>query len=413
MRANKTGANIGLTTVGVLAFLKPLADMLWAYQIVDLALLALAVLALLLGLRNSRIKLCAADFVACLLVSLITISFAQDTEGVVLFAKMSSAFLLYFIGRLCFEDVGSVIASLKASLAIALSVNVLLMVVGVGFQTWGNAHTFTGAYFFKTDLASAMCLALLVALYWIKDARLKWAMAAAAIMLIVASNTRAYYIIMFLVVLMYIMFEKAVVLNSRLFVVLIGGTVLALLVINWLFTTPFFSGLGFIGFRFESFADLFNEANTQGRNVIWAYLLEQIESSDPISKLIGISLTGDQVYVNGSEYGSHSLYIGMLFNTGIIGFLLLVVFFFSMLRYSLRYANNSRRFSFFVLSVQLMFLYSGVSVHVLQYTADSWIPMLLTGMLTSCYLCKSAEKPFGDALEVGGFWKKRGKFDAV
>ena len=89
----------------------------------------------------------------------------------------------------------------------------------------------------------------------------------------------------------------------------------------------------------------------------------------------------DLVVVNGSAYGSHSLYMGMLYNTGICGLSLLFMFMIAVFN-CLRKIQD-KRFSYFAVAIGAQFLISGLSVHVLQYTGNSWIPFAVVGAMFS------------------------------
>ena len=104
-----------------------------------------------------------------------------------------------------------------------------------------------------------------------------------------------------------------------------------------------------------------------------------------MDQMLGIDLTSDLILVNGSEYGSHSLYVGTLFNLGFVGLMLLlslIVLIFKAVE-TMQERKQGDAKPYLTLTLLLTFLLSGISVHVLQYSANSWMPMLMFGVAVS------------------------------
>ena len=368
----------------IVLFIKPFADMLWQFQAIDIALLVLVVLGLIIGLTHFSVHFGAIDVVAVLLMTLLLMSYIRSGSGISVFIKMESAFLLYFFGRVCYKTADKVINSLMIACCLVLLINCAVMVSGGGYQYWGAARTFSGLYYFKTDLASAAILSFTLALFWAKNKVLKLIVFFTSAGLIVLSNARVYYIALLLVILVYILYRRGASINVRAVLIGLAGGFVALAFLNWLFSTGIFDQYSYIGIRFDKLSDLFDASNTQGRNVIWAELLNRIGESNLTSKLFGIDLVSDQVFVNGNTYGSHSLYVGLLFNVGIIGLLLFSLFEgMTLSSLSAVQKTGGGGYAFFVAALVTTFLLSGISVHTLQYTNTSWIPLFFVGAAVS------------------------------
>lgn len=375
-----TSNNLLNKAVLVLVCLKILADMFWQFPVLDMLLLGFALVILGLHLPQSRVSYGLPDAASVLLLTLLTFSFSKSVDGAVVFFKMASAITLYFLGRESSESFNEAVKGVLIASIFVLILNAATFVSGAGFQTWGDANTFSGPYYFKTDLASAMSLVLITGLYYINQPIIKIIYLIVCSLLIVASNARAYYIILLLTGGLYITYRLNIRITVKLAIYGLVGILGALYLLNWIFSTGIFQDMGYVGIQFDSLSDLFDAANTQGRNAIWDDLFSRISSGGLGAQLLGFDLTGDIVVVNGSEYGAHSLYVGLLYNTGVIGL--------ACFMYLLLYAFNSiRNFSqidstkaYYVITLLVQVLISGVSVHVLQFTGNVWIPMLFFGM---------------------------------
>lgn len=363
--------------------IKPIADMFWQLQAIDILMLSLVALLLVVGAAKSSVRYETIDIVAVLLMVSILFSFIRGGSGIAILVKMESAFLLYFCGRIYYLQSSMVLRTLLISYAIVILVNFIIMLTGSGYQYWGNAYTFSGLYYFKTDLASAATMAFTLFLYWGNRKALRIAMLASSTVLVVLSNTRAYYVALLLVVLVYVIYLRGGRINLGMILAVSLGSIVALYFLNWLFSTGIFSGAGFIGFRFDKLSDLLDDSNTQGRNVIWAELARRMADSGLMSQLFGIDLVSDMVTVYGETYGAHSLYVGLLFNIGVLGILQFAIFELIALARLSELREGLRDASFFVFSLSLTFLVAGLSVHTLQYTSVSWLPMYFVGSTVS------------------------------
>ena len=368
----------------LVVFSKPLADMVWSAFWIDIALTAGAILAFVVLVTERQVRFGIPDVIALFLVLLVFHSWGGDASALSAMVKMTSAFLLYYVGRTAAPYCESVIKALRVSSLICVAVCLLMYVLGIGFKIWGSSRTYCGPYFFKTDLAFAMTFAAVLLLYWKDGPRWRFLAVAACAFLVFESNARAYYFIFVIALALYIAWRYSVRIGFKVVIGVALGIVALLELLN-IVTSAGLLGNSFIGFQFNSLSDLFSGSNTQGRNEIWTVLIGMIEAASPLDQLFGIDLTSDLISVNGSEYGSHSLYVGTLFNLGVVGLILLltlIVLIFS----SVEVTQERKRgdsMPYITLTLLLTFVLSGISVHVLQYSANSWMPMLVFGMAVS------------------------------
>ena len=134
-------------------FAKPIADMFYAYSVIDYMLMAAALVLMFLSFRNIEYFI-STDWLAIIYMALLAFTlFRNSGEGITHFIKMSSAFVLYFIGRGFSYQTKECCRSLIASQRIVLLCNVMLLITGGGYILWGSAVTFRGMYFYKTDFS--------------------------------------------------------------------------------------------------------------------------------------------------------------------------------------------------------------------------------------------------------------------
>lgn len=197
------------------------------------------------------------------------------------------------------------------------------------------------------------------------------------------SNARAYYFVWAAMVLLCVQMRRGRKVTLRTFLLLALVIVAVLFSLRALASSALFQNFGFISFQFDSLSDLLNGANTQGRNLVFEEQMERVASSTLASQLFGNGYTGDRVFVNGATYGAHSLYVGTLFNLGICGLGLMVAFL-GILTYRAAKLENIKT-RYLVVSLSATFLMAGLSVDVLQYTANSWMPFFFLGYANSLW----------------------------
>lgn len=369
------------TAIGILLLIKPVVDMLWFVAFLDYVLLIIAFFLFLRATYKSDFKLAASDMIVFALLTMLSISFLQELNGFVVYVKIASALLLFFIGRAYYSDFHYVIGSMKIGFGIVVVMNFVMLMLGQGFQALGTVNTFVGMYYFKADLACAMSLSILVFLFWGNNKKIDIPILVAATLMLFLSNTRAYYIVIGLVCALFVLYKRKHHLGLRTVLIFLAVAIVVMLALNLLSHTALFSKLGFISFRFDSFDELFNGENTQGRNQIWSFIIDKIGNGDLLQKLFGFDLVHDEALLGDTAFKSHSMYIGMLYNIGIVGVALFIALIVIVAVKSARVANPT--FSYFIWALLIQFSVSGISVNILQYTSSSWVPMFMFGVALS------------------------------
>src|SRR5437868_2139829 len=136
-----------------------LTDYLWEYKelsILHAIISVVAALLLLIYFKRSSFKPCNTDraFLAFFLLTALALAKNLNSDSILDFLKFSTYLAFYFVGRLIPANLTKV-KSLGGFSLISLIGLTSLALAGVGYRSWGSVSTFTGGYFFKTDMAIA------------------------------------------------------------------------------------------------------------------------------------------------------------------------------------------------------------------------------------------------------------------
>lgn len=260
--------------------------------------------------------------------------------------------------------------------SIVIIANVLIIPFSWGWIYWGGIHTFKGLYYFKTDLAFSIVLAL-VAFFYARDKVVDiWyvIISIASSVMIVLSNSRMNYILVGLVFI-YSALSNGVTIKTIVTLCLgalvLGGTIFILYDPE--------KALGF---------DLNNiEAFTQGRNRIWDALFDVGFYKSSFSELIfGQGLNAD--WQISSTYGgmnqvhnAHNEVIHLLINQGVIGLILYISCWVLMIR-SFGWNKMDHDARIFLCFVCFVFCAQGMSTVLSSFYQKTWW-MLLAILLAS------------------------------
>lgn len=213
-------------------------------------------------------------------------------------------------------------------------------------------------------------------------------------MLIFRSNARIYLLIFPILLFAYFMYKYDEKRNINftikfktiliVFILFIGS----LYLLNLLGNSTFFTKNNLISVKFNNLDDLFNGANTQGRNLTWNYILNYFNAQNFITKLFGVDLISDSIINANDNYDSHNMYIKALFTTGYLGlilFLILIILLIKQIN-----SINDITYKFMFLSFVITFILSGVSYSTQVHTQQMSIFMYLAGI--TCGLTKDTNR---------------------
>ena len=114
-----------------------------------------------------------ADAIVILLAFLLTMTFVRSQSGYQIYFKVMSAFLIYFVGRIYYDRIKECYGALVASsyIIVYASLTERIHRFGLALGTLRNADG--GFYFYDTDMAFAMILAMVFIAMFGKNSVLK------------------------------------------------------------------------------------------------------------------------------------------------------------------------------------------------------------------------------------------------
>lgn len=311
-------------------FFRILADTLWNVKLVAILLNAVVVLwfiRIIFHKPISKSVLPLYSIIGLLIVNIVYAFYNDQGDSVNIFFKVLCTFLVFVLGvndTTVWRDSGRIE---KLSMAL-LGIQLIMSLVGLGYQLWGGINTFSGFYYFKTDLALAVVIGLIYILY--SGSLGKWVKIGACVVslyLIFISNARIHLMTSFLIIILYL-FQQRILHNSRKIILLGTPLVLVAFIVVIALVQTFFASSGLLLIDFEHF---YSEENMQGRNVIWETLLDKFSATDGVNKLFGMGLTADvrisERYGHSQEvYNSHNGYLYLLISLGYVGLVLFFLF---------------------------------------------------------------------------------------
>ncbi|RTL17894.1 MAG: hypothetical protein EKK55_21915, partial [Rhodocyclaceae bacterium] len=339
-----------------------------------------------------------SDTIFLFFTALLALNYLSNTENNAAdYVKFISYFGFYIIGRtLIFQSQHSTVLG-YFSLA-GLSALVSLALSGSSYVTWGSIETFTGGYFFKTDLALSALIFLTFSFATLKNKALLFISLIFAAYLVFKSNARiALPLIFALPVFIILSRGKSAqnILTPRKALGIFSAAALGMA----LFTFVDFRSMGMLGF---DFSDPFSAANTQGRSVIWSALLEAYGKASLFEQAFGMGLTADAkatAIFSGSPFlegtRAHNSYLYLLVCTGLIGSLIFYYLIYSI--YSKCYYNfkkeTSDRITTISSSLLIIFLWMSMTTEIIIRPQLMILLFFFSGLHVQQYL-KIRKKEF-------------------
>lgn len=310
--------------IDLLVFSRLLSDYLWEYKAIGSAgvLIFLAANFIYFLYKKNTFKLVGTDLVFLAFLSLlISTEITNSTTGSpVELLKFIAYFFIYLAGRIG-PTTFTKPTHLGAICLLGLIAFSAAAFAGIGYQYWGSIATFSGGYFFKTDMAISALILLAIVSSTLTSHLAAVIAAFFATYIVFKTNARIALPLTIAIPAFAILVRAGYIqrLNTRAlgYFCLIAGIGMSL------FLLIDFRALGLLAF---DFSDPFSAANTQGRSVIWAALLEAYSQADPLRKLIGLGLGADaaatSMYSASAQLEgvrAHNSYLYLLICTGVFG----------------------------------------------------------------------------------------------
>lgn len=299
-------------------------DYFWSFKALSVMHSIIAAALLAMRLKTGLVAgLVLSDVIVLFFSIILVFNYTVYFEGNTIdFLKLMCVGLFYFLGRFSrFDNIYYNIMAIFSMFSIILLL--FLSIAGLGYVDWGNYSTFTGGYYFKTDLALAVIIffTFSVSYYIDKSLIVSLAICLISVWLVWISNARISIVALVLSigVIGYLKFRYLGMLPIFLgFLVLVAFSIFGLLILE--------ASDDLLGF---DFSDFFGEANLQGRNWIWLSLLKYYDEYDLFSKFFGGGLHADvlatskySLAFNLDESRAHNSFLYVLLCMGGVGLFL-------------------------------------------------------------------------------------------
>lgn len=380
--------------INILFFLKPLFDMLWQFKVLDLILILL-----LLAFLLPRILYVKLSITYLLLITFSLFIFRSflaqpDSSTVLVFVKILSAFLMFFAAQFN-KNIDKTINLIEKSYIIPIVYVLTLFVLGKGFVYWGNALTFVGPYFYKTDLAIAIVLSVIFfrsVLYKKTNRLLKFCaflyIFAIVPYLILEANSRMFLIILgifYIIIITEYAKNQPKKISKGFIRILVFASVLSL-VAGYSVYDKYLKPDNALEIDL-SVSNIFSLSNTQGRSGIWTAEFEHFSQGHPFYLLFGYNINKDIEFNTYSANGfdAHNTYIKILVNFGIFGlltyFIILFLIYRKILSMSKLSVNINKHHLTTIQMIFVFFIISGFSQSNIAYTQSSWYAFYFMGLI--------------------------------
>lgn len=391
--------------MAVFIFLKQIVDMLYQYQVLDYGMVLLALFLLIQRVytqkiyKNIKYWMCGTDYIVMALMGAYLLSFIRCPDFYGIFFKVESCFLIYFLGRAYGTELmkyGKTAAVVGYAL---IYINLIYRFYQFGYTLILKGPAITlinegGLYYYKTDMAIGMMIAVMFIYMFSEKKILKW------ITIIPIAGYMIFYsgarMEKFLFVIEYICIILCEVEQKTHFrmkwrnkgiqvLTVVGGV----LIVG-----------GFLLLQVFPFEKIMEQSNIDvglgstienlmhSRQIIWWDILRYFSDQPLHIRLLGIDL-GTEALHNAAGQRAHSTFIKTIYATGYVGCALWYGFVCALLKYVTH--TEERKLTYMVLILWIMFLGAGLSIESMESTQMSWFPMLYAGALLSIREWKNGE----------------------
>lgn len=379
----------------VFLFLKQIVDMFYQYQVLDYGMVVLCLFLLCLKIckdkiyKNLKEFFCPEDYLVIALILMYGLSFLRHPSAYGIFFKLESCFLLYFSGRVYGSEILKYGKVLAGAGYIVVYANFLYRFYQFSFKFIVTGPEVTllnvgGLYYYKTDLAIGIIIAVLFIYIFSEKKWLKWVTIIPVCgYMVFYSGARIGQLVMAIEYLLILLYELQNRDHLRLkfkkkYILWIMGAVS-------FFVLLFFVVLQI--FPFEEIASDLSIAVGQGsfleklmhsRHIVWWDILDYFSEQSFFTRLLGIDLETEYLH-NSLGIRAHSMYIKQMYAVGYVGCFLFLAFLTG--AFNELSGESDKRLKYIVLILWIMLLGAGLTIESLEATQMSWFPMLFSGVL--------------------------------
>lgn len=368
-------------------FAKQLVDMLYQYQTLDYAMVIMVFLLLLYQIAlvrpDFRKRFMLTDGIVFGLSALLTINFVRSGSGYREYFKVMSAFLIYFVGRIYYDRIKECYGALVLSAYLVVYINLFDRICRFGWTLFQVRNAEGDLYFYDTDMAFAMILAMVFIAMFDKNSLHKlFTIFIVCPYMVFFSDAGIQMILMIAVyAILAVYLVELVFRNKKAAGILLSVMIAGLLLIV---VTIYLPVLGFddpelITSLFRS--RFLNNTSMYSRYADWNRILDNCRGQGILTTLFGMGTV--------SKISVKSLYIKIFYSLGFAGLFLAVLLIVSIMYYVMRVEDRKTFYLAVIMAVLL--LGSGVTVNSMEYTQMSWFPLLFSGMVISSVQVESGK----------------------
>lgn len=360
-------------------FLKQIVDMLYQYRILDYIMVIWVVLLLLYQVELVRpdIKenVTLADGIVFLLGFFLTVNFVRFQSGYEIYFKVMSAFLMYFVGRIYYDRIKECYGALVTASYVVVYVSLAERIHRFGFALGTVKDAGGGLYFYDTDLAFAMILAMVFIAMFGKNSIFKLiTIFIVCPYMVIFSDAGIQVMLMFgvyVVIAIYVL--ELIFRKKKVFSCLLTLTIFGLIgIVVFIYLPVFGINNGELLSRiFDS--HFLDNGNMNVRYVAWREALGETTKSGLLGQIFGVGM--------GAEIIIESLYIKIYYALGYVGLFLTAMLLITVMYYVTK-VEDRKTFYLMVIMVVVL-LGTGVTVNSMESTQMSWFPLLFAGMVVS------------------------------
>ena len=165
--------------------------------------------------------------------------------------------------------------------------------------------------------------------------------------------------------------------NSKMILIVLSFVVL--LVVLMIYLSQMF-GEELLLIAISDSDSLYDNANTQGRNVMWEEIYENFTKSGFFSRLFGVDLISD----TSMGFDSHNAYVKILYSSGYCGLALFAIISLRLAKVLNRMKNMGQRNLFYLtIGFLTIFYIAGFSASTIVFTQISWFAFFFAGACVS------------------------------
>lgn len=379
----------------VFLFLKQMVDMFYQYKILDYGMVVLCLFLLCRKIwkdgiyKNPKDFFCPEDYLVLAMMVVYGVSFLHNPSAYGVFFKLESCFLLYFSGRVYGGEILRYGKALAGAGYIVVYANFIYRFYQFGFKFIVTGPEVTllnvgGLYYYKTDLAIGIIIAVLFIYMFSEVKWLKWiTIVPVSGYMVFYSGARIGQLVMAAEFVLILVYELQC--RGRFSVKLKGKQVQWIMGIASFLVLLFFIALQI--FPFDEIAANLNIAVGQGsfleklmhsRHIVWWDILHYFSEQSFMTRLFGVDLETEYLH-NSLGIRAHSMYIKQIYAVGYAGCFLFLAFLTGIFKRLC--GETDRKLNYIVLVLWFMLLGAGLTVESLEATQMSWFPMLFAGML--------------------------------